>query len=153
MNLIQRCISIFLALFMVLGSVASAQMPAAQAQSTASVLPDSPGFTASTTTAQLESSQQVTTPPQQQKQTTPAQTTPQSQSPVDQKPLGTAVAEVPPPSGVAVSNSAGAAVAPAKQRRVRTIVIGVGVLLAAGVAIGSVAALSSASPSRPPGSH
>lgn len=70
-----------------------------------------------------------------------------------QKPVGTAAAEVPPPGGVAVSNSAGAAIAPAKQRRVRTLVIEVAAVVGAAVAVGTVVALSKASPSRPPGSH
>jgi hypothetical protein len=51
--------------------------------------------------------------------------------------------------GVAASRPAGAAIAPAKQRRVRTILISLGVIAGAGIAVGSVAALSHGSPSRP----
>lgn len=81
----------------------------------------------------------------------PAQTqTPQSES---HKPVGTAVAETPAAVGVAASNPAGAAIAPPKQRRVRTILIKVGAIVGAGVAIGTVAALATASPSTPPGSR
>jgi hypothetical protein len=69
------------------------------------------------------------------------------------KPVGTAVAEEPPTTGIAASNPSGAAIAPAKQRRVRTVLIRVGAILGAGVAVGTVAALASASPSRPPGSR
>jgi hypothetical protein len=79
--------------------------------------------------------------PQQQPQTWP------------QEPVGTAAAGMVSPAGIAASRPAGAAIAPAKQRRVRTILISVGAVLGAGVAVGTVAALSSASPSRPPGSH
>ena len=73
--------------------------------------------------------------------------------PTDQQqnshPVGTAAAPVVKPTGVAASRPAGAAIAPAKQRRVRTIVIRVGIIVAAGVAIGTVAALSHGSPARP----
>jgi hypothetical protein len=70
-----------------------------------------------------------------------------------QKPVGTAAAEVESTTGHAAFKPAGAAIAPAKQRRTRMMLIKIGALVGAGVAIGSVAALSSASPSRPPGSH
>jgi hypothetical protein len=65
------------------------------------------------------------------------------------KPVGTAVAPYERTMGIAASRPAGAAIAPAKQRRVRTILISVGVIVGAGVAIGSVAALSHGSASRP----
>jgi len=68
-------------------------------------------------------------------------------------PLGTAVAEPLQTTGVAASRPAGIAVAPAGQRRVRTILIRVGSLVGAGVAIGTTMALSQGSTSRPPGSH
>jgi hypothetical protein len=67
--------------------------------------------------------------------------------------VGTAVAETPTTTGVAASNPAGAAIAPAKQRRVRVLLIKVGAIAGVGVALGTVAALSAGSPSRPPGSH
>ncbi len=73
--------------------------------------------------------------------------------PSTQKAAGTAAAESNHPSGVAASEPAGMAIAPAKQRRVRTIVLKVGVILGAGVAIGSVVALTEATPSKPPGAH
>lgn len=69
------------------------------------------------------------------------------------EPVGTAAAEWLPVMGVAASRPAGAALAPAKQRRARAVVIKVGALLAAGAAVGTVMALSEASPSRPPGSR
>jgi hypothetical protein len=81
-----------------------------------------------------------------------AQSEPQSQSP-PQKPAGTAAAEAPHATGIAASQPAGVAVAPAKQRRVRTIVLRVGAIVGAGVAIGTVVALTAATSSRPPGAH
>jgi hypothetical protein len=65
------------------------------------------------------------------------------------KPLGTAAAPELKPSGVMGSKPAGAAIAPARQRRVHTILISIGVVIGAGIAIGTVAALSHGSPSRP----
>lgn len=66
-----------------------------------------------------------------------------------QKPVGTAVAPYERTVGVAASRPAGAAIAPGKQKRVRTIVITLGVVVGAGIAVGSVAALSHGSASRP----
>jgi hypothetical protein len=62
-------------------------------------------------------------------------------------PVGTAAAPYEKGIGVAASRPAGAVIAPAKQRRTRSILIKVGLIVAAGVAIGTVVALSSASPS------
>lgn len=70
-----------------------------------------------------------------------------------QKPVGTAAAEAPNAAGVAASEPAGIAIAPAKQHRVRTIVLKTGAIIAAGVAVGAVVALTAATPSRPPGAH
>jgi len=99
-------------------------------------LPDSPG------SARLQALSQ-----------TPQSDGQQSSSKGTQEPVGTAAAGSVETTGVAASNPAGAAIAPAKQRRTRTILIKVGALVGAGVAIGTVAALSSASPSRPPGAR
>lgn len=65
------------------------------------------------------------------------------------RPVGTAAAPYEPVTGVAASRPAGAAIAPAKQRRVRTFLISLGVIAGAGIAVGSVMALSHGSPSRP----
>lgn len=70
-----------------------------------------------------------------------------------QRPVGTAAAEAPKVSGITAAEPAGAAIAPAKQHRVRTLVIKVGAILGAGAAIGTVVALSAATPSKPPGAH
>lgn len=63
-------------------------------------------------------------------------------------PGGTAVAPYEKP-GVAASRPAGAAIAPAKQRRVRSFTIRIAILAGAAVAVGVVAAASLGSPSRP----
>lgn len=97
-------------------------------------LPDSPG-------AQAKPEGQITQPPQPQQQST------------SHEPVGTAAAEWMPVSGIAASRPSGAAVAPAKQRRARSIVIKVGALLGAGAAVGTVYALSKGSPGRPPGAQ
>jgi hypothetical protein len=122
-------------------------MTAAWAQDSASsaqALPDSPGAVysqaelAQATQADNQSSAQSQTP-EQGSQT--------------REPVGTAAAEAPATTGVAGSEPAGAAVAPAKQRRVRMLVIKMAAVVGAGAAVGVVAALAIASPGRPPGTH
>jgi hypothetical protein len=75
---------------------------------------------------------------------------PQPQNP--KEPVGTAAAESISTTGVAASRPAGVAVAPAKQRRVRSILIKMGAIAGVGIAIGTTMALSQGSPSKPPGS-
>jgi len=65
------------------------------------------------------------------------------------KPVGTAVAPSEPVTGVAATRPVGAAIAPAKQRRTRAILIRMSIVIGAAVAIGTVVALSKASPGRP----
>jgi anti-anti-sigma factor len=98
-------------------------------------LPNSPGTVREQTvdSNQLSSSQQSS--PKQQTGTP--------------EPLGTAAAKFIKTTGVAASRPAGSAIAPGKQRRARSILIKVGVIASAGVAVGTVVALSAASPSRP----
>jgi hypothetical protein len=67
-----------------------------------------------------------------------------------QKPVGTAAAPPEGAAGVTASRPAGAVIAPAKQRRARAILIRVGLLVGAGVAIGTVIALTRATPNQPP---
>lgn len=111
---------------------ATQSQPAAPGESGSGSLPDSPE------PAQTQSS-----------------TKSDSQAPSQsvQQPAGTAAAQVENTTGEAAYKPAGAAIAPARQKRARMLLIKIGALVGAGVAIGSVAALSSASPSRPPGSH
>jgi hypothetical protein len=65
------------------------------------------------------------------------------------KPVGTAAAPIATVTGVAAARPVGAAIAPAKQRRARAILIRVSIVVGAAVAVGTVVALSRASPSRP----
>ena len=66
-----------------------------------------------------------------------------------QKPVGTAAGPYSRPTGVAGSRPAGAAIAPAKQRRVKAIVIRISLIVAGAAAAGAVIGLSKGSPSRP----
>jgi cytoskeletal protein RodZ len=101
-------------------------------------LPDSPG------TRKTQSTQEAA----------PATAAQQPQAPRNVPvPSGTAAAQAGKVSGNAASRPAGVAIAPAKQRQVRSLLIKLGVIAGAGVAIGAVAALSQASPAKPPGSH
>ena len=86
-------------------------------------------------------------PPDARDSSSQSSSSQQQQEPA--QPVGTAAAPYEKTMGVAASRPAGAAIAPAKQKRVRTILISVGVIVAAGVAVGSVAGLSHASSSHP----
>jgi cytoskeletal protein RodZ len=124
------------------------------------VLPDSPGSTVaklrfnSALSEQTPSTSNSSSAPSTS--TAPPPATPQSSQSAtqsSQRPVGTAAAEPTHANGIAASEPAGVAIAPGKQRRARTIVIGIGAILGAGVAIGSVAALTAGTSSRPPGAH
>jgi len=83
----------------------------------------------------------------QQPAATPGPATTQQNAP--QQPVGTAAAPYVGPAGVPASRPAGAAIAPAKQRRVRIYTIRIALLVGAAVAIGTVIGASAGSPSRP----
>ncbi|MFZ0198265.1 MAG: hypothetical protein WB523_16160 [Candidatus Sulfotelmatobacter sp.] len=116
-------------------------------------LPDSPGATlaklqspnASQNGSQQQSTASTSTQPQAAQSQAPQQ--------APQPPVGTAAAEPSRAAGVAASQPAGVAIAPAKQRRARTIIIKVGAIIGAGVAVGTVVALTAATSSKPPGAH
>ena len=76
------------------------------------------------------------------------QNTPQNKVPP--QPSGTAVAPAVQVSGSAASKPAGVAIAPPKQRQIRSWLIRFGFIAGAGAALGTVAALSAASPGRVP---
>ena len=125
-------------------------------------LPDSPGAELAKSQAgssqQQNAAQQQGSSPQQSSSPPSAQTTaqPQAANTQDQKlehPVGTAAAEAPKVSGITAAQPAGVAIAPAKQKRVRTVVLKVGAIIAAGAALGAVIALTEATPSKPPGAH
>lgn len=125
-----------------------------QAQAPTAPLPDSPGSVRLQIIAdnQLASAQQPAPEPRQNNTQPQAGAQPQAgtqQQTGTQQPVGTAASESVKATGVAASQPAGAAIAPAKQRRTRSILIKVGALVGAGVAIGTVVGLSAASPSRP----
>jgi hypothetical protein len=107
-------------------------------------LPDSPSA------AQQASSGSQETNVSASQQPAPA---PQQKTAQRQEPVGTAAAGVENTAGIAASKPAGVAIAPPKQRRVRQLVIKLGVIAGAGAALGTVMALSKGSPSTPPGSR
>ena len=101
-------------------------------------LPDSPG---------VARSQAPETAPQSGAQ----QSASQASTSGVQKPVGTAAAEAASIRGAGASKPAGIAIAPGKQHQARSLLIKVGAILGAGAAVGTVMALSMASPSKPPG--
>lgn len=110
-------------------------------------LPDSPGSTVAASQAAVPQSNSN----QSSDNTAPAPGQTASQKP--QHPVGTAAAEAPKVSGITAAQPAGVAIAPAKQRRVRTIVLRVGAIIGAGAAVGTVIALTEGTSSKPPGAH
>lgn len=114
-------------------------------------LPNDPGASRPQTAegATQSSNDQQPAGAQAQQQQQPQQNQNQTQAPV-----GTAAApEAPAAVGVAASKPAGAAIAPAKQRRSRAFFIKLSAIVGGAAAIGTVAALSKGSPSKPPGAH
>jgi cytoskeletal protein RodZ len=105
-------------------------------------LPDTP-IPSST---QSNASPSQSSPPDSSPQNGSAQTKPQ-------QPTGTAAAPAVTTSGNAASRPAGAAIAPPKQRQVHSLLIKVGLIAGCAVAVGTVAALTLASPAKVPGSH
>ncbi len=69
-----------------------------------------------------------------------------------QEPLGTATAERGTTAGGPASEPAGMAIAPAKQKQTRSLLIKIGAVVAAGAALGIVYGLSRSTPPTPPGS-
>jgi hypothetical protein len=138
----------------------------ATAETAFAELPDSPGAVrsqtenpsqqqaGSSTTSQpqpqSDSASSITLAPQSQEHAAPVPTSPQNKQ---QRPVGTAAAETPMVSGTTAAQPAGFAIAPAKQHRVRTLVIKVGAIAGAAVALGTTMALTMATPSKPPVAH
>jgi hypothetical protein len=85
--------------------------------------------------------------PVQQKQDDPPG---QAQNP-STVPSGAAGAKAAPAKGAPASRPVGSAIAPAKQRERRSLLIKVGLVAGACVAVGTALALSKGSPSHPPG--
>jgi cytoskeletal protein RodZ len=130
--------------------VESAQLPDSPGTTLAQAqVPASPQTTPSQTPTQPATQQSA--PSQAPNQPAPSQIAPAQNAP--QNPVGTAAAEAPSTSGVAASQPAGAAIAPAKQRRARTVIIRTGAIIGAAVAVGVVVGLTAATSSKPPGAH
>jgi hypothetical protein len=110
-------------------------------------LPDSPGsawLKSQSQSGQADNSPNSSSASQQQSNAQPQKI---------EQPVGTAAAEGPAVKGITAAEPAGVAIAPGKQRRVRTIVIKVGAIVGAGAAIGTVIALSAGTSSKPPGAR
>ncbi|HEX8924142.1 MAG TPA: hypothetical protein VF786_00040 [Terriglobales bacterium] len=140
--------AVIAALVAALASPFAEAMPAPAGQQDAAQQQSAP-----TANPQSGNDQQNTQPGAPGLETRPQQPAAQNADQVPQnpgaKPVGTAAAPVTKPTGIAASRPAGAAIAPSKQRRVRRILIRVGIIVGAGVAVGTVAALSHGSSSRP----
>jgi hypothetical protein len=134
--------------WMPLAPLGSTMLPGVRQEAS---LPDSPGATLAklspSTIFAMQTSNSTSADVTQDQQA--AQPAPQT----SQKPVGTAAAEPTHANGIAASQPAGVAIAPGKQHRVRTIVIATGAIIAAGIAVGSVAALTAGTSSRPPGAR
>jgi len=138
-----------------LQQASSGQQLAAPPSSTQSQDPDGPVKQSAADSTQPEKTAPVSPGPAQSQTSsqsgqsaTPAFGSEQPQTGT-QKPVGTAAAPYEKTTGVAASRPAGAVIAPAKQRRAHSILIRVGVVVGAAVAIGTVFALTRGSPSRP----
>lgn len=128
-----------LLLFVLLGGpqFAMAQQPTSPSTGTTedpAPLPNAPS-------AQLAQNSQPPNPP--------AQASPQKQ---DQNPLGAAAAQQGVTAGGAASRPAGNAIAPAKQRQTRSLLLKLGAIAAGAAAIGAVVALTRGTSPVPPGS-
>ena len=127
--------------------------PAAAAQQSQGTKPSSSGTTINPSEGPL---QPVTTypdasqPPGQGNKMVPNAPEPKTQQ---TEPQGAATAEKVPAAGGAAAKPAGVAIAPAKQHRTRSLLIKFGAVAAAGVAAGTVYALSRGTSSTPPGAN
>ncbi len=124
---------------------ASKQVSSAQTNSTqgstsapANPVPDAPSAAQTTAPAQPNA---------------PAQKSAQSDQQQPAQPEGTAAARAARTIGGPASKPAGSAIAPAKQRQMRSLLIKVGAIVAAGATLGTVYALTRGTPSKPPGAH
>lgn len=131
--------------------VASNAAPKSQIEIDA--LPDSPGATQAQSNGEPDSSTSPASATASQSSSQTGSSTGNQQDQKLQRPVGTAAAEAPKVSGITAAQPAGIAIAPAKQRRVRVIVLKVGAIVGAGAALGAVIALSRGTPSKPPGAH
>jgi cytoskeletal protein RodZ len=146
-----------LLLFVMLGGP---QMMMAQSTAQPSQSAQPSQTTTDTSTPEPAASSQLPNAPSAQAVGAPA--LPQdAQQPADQNsnaqqkqenPVGAAAAQKGVTAGGAASKPAGTAIAPAKQRQVRSFLLKLGLIAAGGAAIGTVYALSKGTASTPPGS-
>lgn len=106
-----------------------------------------------TTYPDASGAQQGTQPGSPATQTGAAAPNAPQPKPYQAEPQGAATAEKVPVAGGAAAKPAGAAIAPAKQHRTRSLLIKFGAIAAAGVAAGTVYALSRGTSSTPPGAN
>jgi hypothetical protein len=138
------------------GAQAQSQAPATGTAQTPQQKPPASGTTVNPSQAPL---QPVTTYPDasgKQQQPNSATGVPQAPQPKQQRtqqtePQGAATAEKVPTEGGSAAKPAGVAIAPAKQHRTRSLLIKFGAVAAAGVAAGTIYALSRGTSSTPPG--
>ena len=160
MDLLRRATAICIAAILTaqIGAMSANAQQIAPVQAPATQTPAAQPSDTTTPTAPLQSA-----PVQQAPGTVPAPATPagtnqppsgtpapEQQTTTPAPPVGTAAAPYEKGVGVAASRPAGVVIAPAKQRRTRSFLIKVGVILAAAAAVGTIVGLSSASPSRQP---
>lgn len=130
---------------LVFGLILEPTLTSAQAEAAAANTPETQQTAAGQPGQNLPNSPGADQNPGQNSGTSAAQTG-------SAQPTGTAAAPAVQVSGNPVSRPAGAAIAPPKQHRVRSLLIKMGFIAGAGVALGTVAALSWGSPGRVPGS-
>jgi len=116
-----------------------APVPSARPSETSTVPPDAP--------SEVQRGQQA----QSTENTTQAKPQPTQQERVN--PLGTAAAQEGATRGGVASRPAGEAIAPAKQRQVRSLLIKLGLVAAGAVAVGTVVGLTRGTSSVPPGAR
>jgi hypothetical protein len=129
----------------------SSQHPAGNQQTPPPALPpiDTPGTGQRPAQDASLSPNELPSAPDPQAPTQSQQEGPQQPPALPQQPVGTAAAPAEKPTGVPGSRPSGAAIAPAKQKRVRAFVISIGIALAGAAAVGTVVGLSKASHSTP----
>jgi hypothetical protein len=140
-----------------LPELAQAQQGAPQSQNGTTVDPSQPqnGTTFDPSRGPLqpvpaqEQPSTETPAPQNSTEALPATPAPQQKQEQLQQPLGAATAEGVPTVGGAASRPAGMAIAPDKQKDRRSLLIKIGLIAAAGVAIGTVAGLSKGTSAKP----
>jgi len=102
----------------------------------------------STQSSTASQNQDDSLPDAPQSQTAPAPSNQQQSAAI---PSGAAGAKAANVQGAPVAQPAGAAVAPVRQHGHRSLLIKIGLMAGAGIAVGAAVALSERSPSRPPG--